>query len=613
MIVTSLAGSVYLIFTPDKEQDEYTTYIPHQEITIATDTEKEIEEDDPFFFKPIITREGNLTKTILYTLKEGEELMYNEYHAMLTGNNQNFAAMIKDNKERQFFIFNGKKTDIEYDADIDYLKVEEPDGYCYTYQSTDGSYMNLFGTIIGPYNELQRLTAVEMNKQRIPTERELFYWYAYKNSEGWWVSSGKNSQIAGPFEKAKLFTLSEEKKQFGYAFLKEGYWYEIIEGKTYGPYEDGSPHAQGGQTEGNNYIFRYSSSGDRMVNHNNTKWGPYRYVGKIYLTPSNDYGFSYTANKEIEYPFYLHINGIDYGPYRYSENRVLFPAPGKFMYKAEGHDQKKYININGEIHGPYEKTKSWDSAYDMSPNGNYIYAYYTKENNTNYLNINGEVISIGQKEIIYAKIKDSGEYIYSYQEKKSSFEEVYYVATGDSLWGPYESYSKSVVGQSLFIADDKYMFGYRKEHQFYVNINGEIQGPFKRLDMDAQYSYLNADGSYKYGFYTGKNENLFICENGNTYPYSAWQKDQLPFSKDNLSDLESREGVVEIYSPDRKYQLEANWYDSYVTVNGEKYGNCTPTQLNYNPNNHSFVWTGIEFEYGYETISLVKYELLLDK
>ncbi len=306
---------------------------------------------------------ANLSRTVLHTLAENEEVYASEYYAAMTLSGNKYAVITYNKQtEKYSFIFNGEY--IVKDAgwvDLVYLKPEVNNSY------------------------------------------SVSYWLEKDWSGDFYVIY--RGVKDGPFENGQLL-------DGGYAYQLAGRWYVNIQGKITGPYTGGFPDHR---TNSGKYAFSYEKDGAWYANINGQSYGPYDNYYSVYspqITESGKYAFGYKKDGA----WYVNINGQSYGPY--SGYYYIYPdrpdlqitESGKYAFSYEN-DGAIYTNTNGtvafkSVYFPGARAYGRGSLEMVSPDQQHsFFSDYSYE----YVVIDGK--KIGNAPAIYAE----------YDEKKKSF------------------------------------------------------------------------------------------------------------------------------------------------------------------------------------------------
>ncbi|MDR0606011.1 MAG: hypothetical protein LBG80_17115 [Bacteroidales bacterium] len=326
---------------------------------------------------------------------------------------------------------------------------------------------------------------------------------------------------------------------------------------------------------------------------------------------------------------------------------------GMYIYCYYNKDEKKvYLNINGNAFGGFDQVKN----YDINNKGDYIYRYV--KDDKDYVNVNGKTVGIHDNIDDYIEefvdgvtailggnnlggascaygfdapiINDKGEYIYAYRTNGQ-----YYISINGHSKGPYEGTWRPYIdnkgnyiypcksGNKFYIVyNDKkdlledvdaslglelvfpdyymtrnghYIYHYNKNGKSYVNVEGQIHGPY-----DKTWGCNNIDENGVYGYCYSKDGKDYICENGKHYLLEQTKQN----SKNILKKIQTDSKTF--ISEDKKNMMLCSSKYSYVLINNQKYGNGKILEATYDSKLNAFYWISVEGK------ELVVYEYKMD-
>ena len=337
--------------------------------------------------------------------------------------------------------------------------------------------------------------------------------------------------------------------------------------------------------EDNAYVITYKENDRYYINYNGVidgdfeditvdKMGSYReYIktkdGAYLITTEKDYDYLYKLagrwyahkngkNKKINFAtdyykknengpykkrnYYVNINGKTIGNHDGISALRLYEN-GNYSYRYE-EDGKGYVNINGNIHGPYDKYyyDGWNPDVDkLTESGEY--AYFYEKNKKSYVNISGKIEG-PYDHVSHLRLYENGKYSYSYE-----LNEKYYVNMNGKIGGPYDNFACYMCDYTYILTESgQYAYDYDINEKNYVNINGRINGPYHFAYLnsgDCSYptssglccgnDYSDALGSTfiltesgQYAFAYLENEKYFLNINGNKKgPYDYCGSDEM--------------------------------------------------------------------------------------
>ena len=370
----------------------------------------------------LCAQDTNLKRNVLFMLGENEEIYYNEYCISQQLNQNRFACIIKNTLNNTYtFIFNGIRiVTSDYLLQVNYLNVNENDGYVISYWDGEEQYLNNRGAV---YENVLDCKFDGSNYEKfwysIVEGKQLNYYVHYKGNK------------AGPFEEVRFdenydYLYQSAGKWYGhkngtnnllpqeddedkiYYFKDNGKWYVNVYGRVSQGYDNVSDlHVD----VGGKYTYKYTSNGKHYVNINGKpSQASDDDISHIQFTENGKYIYSYKNNGK----WYVNINGNSSEGYDYV-HELKITANGKYAYSYEN-DEKEYVNINGKTSSGYDKIGyHWDYYYyggiHITDNDKYAYSYNDK--GKWYVNINGN-ISGGYNRIYGFRMDDKGNYTYMY-------------------------------------------------------------------------------------------------------------------------------------------------------------------------------------------------------
>ncbi|MFA6251953.1 MAG: hypothetical protein WCX74_00900 [Candidatus Paceibacterota bacterium] len=306
------------------------------------------------------------------------------------------------------------------------------DKFAFFYEKDGFQYVNLNGSISGPY---QRSEKKGIPRSLIPSIYESKYGYSFnEENKGWSVNI--NGSISGPYAGATDVDCSKAGCVYAVKEIDDIYFNVFVNDKKYGPYIaiDNNIYI----SDNGFYGFSYISNSKRYVNMNGKVYGPYENVGNGIMYKNEKFYFLYSENGKQ----YVNVNGSSYESIDstvYDYQKSLF----SFSYIK---DSKKYVSINGSEVVSGEQTELAQ---------NHVY----RKDDGYHVNINGQDKGIYARTTpIYTNNKD---YIYGYQTASGQW----YVSINGVDKGPYQN-----VYSQLFISDGHYGFIFQKEGTWSVEI-----------------------------------------------------------------------------------------------------------------------------------------------
>ncbi|MBU4486608.1 MAG: hypothetical protein KKD38_06730, partial [Candidatus Delongbacteria bacterium] len=281
------------------------------------------------------------------------------------------------------------------------------------------------------------------------------------------------------------------------------------------------------------YYIWYEYLGKSFVVINNQKYGYFKSVAKVYLSPE---GSSFAIQYKEAIRHYIKSDGDVYGGYEEISNFSI-NYENKFfgfLFKKETGDY--FANINSKVLGPFESCSDLHYYKEFD-----TYYFFYKQEGVNFVQINNfvfggydsyEILLINKKIVLISstKIKEKEtyhhiivngmgafnnitEYAFSRDKEKYIFSYLklglFHVVTSDYGFGPYKKVSNLSVSQN----GQNYCFVFQKQYDnYYVNINGDIYGPYILVsEVKIENSASN------FGFIYSKNAKYFVNISNNLH------------------------------------------------------------------------------------------------
>ncbi|OGE82833.1 MAG: hypothetical protein A2Y39_04965 [Candidatus Delongbacteria bacterium GWF2_40_14] len=299
------------------------------------------------------------------------------------------------------------------------------------------------------------------------------------------------------------------------------------------------------------FFIWYENFGKTFVVINNEKFGPYRTVNKVFLSPE---GTGYAIQYKDGSLIFIKTEDEIFGGFEDVKN---FHIDNKnnytgYIYKKPGGEY--FVKINSNIMGPFQNCSELEYHADI----NAYYFFYTQDN-VNFIRVNNYVIGGYEKYSIiminkifalvactkektteyqmvvnyiglysnileYALGEDNESYIFAY----TKMGQVNVVANGIE-YGPYRKVSNLCISKN----GTNYCFVFEKQYENnYVNVNGDLFGPYPYVS-EAKIGNLNSNFGFIYqknakwfvnvsnaihGMYEGA-ANLVLSDNGSGFSY----------------------------------------------------------------------------------------------
>jgi hypothetical protein len=459
-------------------------------------------------------------KTVIYTLKEGERIIESKfsfqnpeikYYCLVENSTSPFS-------EKVSLIVNGnliakKSAILKAGENVPYINVYDVKKSCYKYVKNNEVYLHYEGENYGPYED------VELK----PTNLSNKYVIVYKKD-------GKNyvilpdSRLIGPVDKQihKLYLAPESKTYFFITYKNDkydGYFNIFYNGK---------------------YITNYNSR-HVITEH------PY-----IYFNKNGDCIFSI---------FDKNTNGINIciNGNRIAQNcdykNCLLTEKGKYAY-AYYSNNNEYLNVNGsKTYNGYNKI----TGFDINDKNGVIYRYI--KDGKDYVSLNGKILGVYDNTASFIVNSDNISFILT---KEWETDEIF----------PNKVFIKNNFTTPSINNNGDYIYAYRYNGKFYIQINGKSEGPYQEtwrpfIDELGNYAYWCKIDNKQYIIRNGKKEGEF----------------------DNVS-------LPAIKNGKYAYTFTQNnkWY---VNINGSKNGPYDIIENNNNLENDGLFYFNDEGQYAY--------------
>jgi len=515
----------------------------------------------------------NPKRSVLFTLRENEEIYANEYIIAQYFNQNRFACIIYDDMANKLtFVFNGKRiiSDSKYanfslsNRNFSYLNLAEDNGYIFCYNRKDGYYVNCKGTINGPFR------SVLLHPYDDFITSGINYDYYYRLDGKWYGKKGT--------QKPKL--ILQERKAENYCYA-DGADYVFDSHLTKnGKYACVCTH--------NNRDYK------QYININGNISPEYDEITSLYLTESGQYAYAYENDRKR----FVNINGNIYqGGLNVS---LHLTENGEYAYSYSNNNNKYQVNINGDISQEYAYV---DNLF-LTESGKYAYRCSNQEilqRNRLPSYANWQVIINGNASQVYEgvgslRLTESGKYAYTYTSNGKR-----YVNINDNVSQEYDG-----IGYLRLTESGKYAYIYQSNKKWHININDNISPGYD----DVYELSLSDNGEYYYKYVADSDGIIYQNDNG-----KISKTQRLISNYDRLFDFTSK---IELYSTNRESSFLSNreykernaFFSSYkyeyVSIDGKQFGKSPALHAWYDKDKNSFIWNAIE---GRE---LVVYEYKLD-
>jgi hypothetical protein len=264
-----------------------------------------------------------------------------------------------------------------------------------------------------------------------------------------------------------------------------------------------------------NYCFDVKKNGVEFLHTKDGEIGTCRYIGATFGT----YGsvkYTYEESDAIEKKwYYQNAKGTKvYGPIVGRIKKFIDSDTKENIGLIVENGDSLYFYINDKAVGAVLKdsTQNYDFSEwcAFSENGNCI--YYTKQNGTETLFVNGKPIKSASSEFYGLGINNNGQYIFTegmYPKDKSDYDYMFYIHSPDTILGPVRT-----VWNYYFKDNGVYYFSGDDNGSSYIAINNHI---YKNIRDISNIILINKT---QYFFTcTQKQIAKAIC-NGNIYDYS---------------------------------------------------------------------------------------------
>lgn len=409
--------------------------------------------------------QNNLKHEILYTLGKNDTIVETKF--TLNTKDVRYYAVFKDKTTQiEKLVLNDKTISTANEFMIENINLFEYNLPVYKTSKNDGFYCHISGKEYGPYEEAYI--------KRVDKGQRYDYksgFYIQFKQMGLWFVKLPDDRIIGPFNvkweddirelfyddltKSYIITLIVENRDRvsyfnGKEFYRQNHYNDNIEEVFTNKY--------GFCLVRTNATWKYYLNGNKIDESKS-----YLFEGGIAWLNNEENGIAYITNEGIN------INGNLY-EIEGAKDTLLsfcFNSKGQFVL-AFLRDDKMFVNINGKI------TTSYDNPY------HYIYGF------------DG---GIGFSRIGFSKIEETFDMAMDWDGR-------FYDSNTD------QQLSKSVYERPSINNKGDYIFAYILNGQCYVNMNGKIEGPYKRT-----WSPQLADNG-NYAYWCKEKEKEFVVING---------------------------------------------------------------------------------------------------
>lgn len=319
------------------------------------------------------------------------------------------------------------------------------------------------------------------------------------------------------YDDAKLH-LSHDGQNFLFIFKIEGKYFAQTEEKIFGGF-DGIHDAvflRGGRI----FIFRFSNFAMKLklikeenqdyINFNGKIFGPFNRVKEFHFNDNISYYIWY----EYFGKSYVVVNNNKFGEYKAVYKVFLSPEGTSFAFQYKD-GSKQFVRINEEIYGGFDDIKDFSVDYHNKFTG----FIFKKESGEYFAQINGVISGPFENCSDLQYYNEFGVYFYSF--KKDGINSI---RINDFIFDGYESYSIPFISKKIVIISSM------KEKKTYYHIVTNESGAFNNImeyelsaDRENYMFSYEKDGlfyvvttEYEYGPYN-KVSNLEMSRNGKNY------------------------------------------------------------------------------------------------
>ncbi len=273
----------------------------------------------------------------------------------------------------------------------------------------------------------------------------------------------------GPFNFLRNVQIGQDLIGFVYSNNLKDYKVKIND-EEYGPFSSVTDFSISEDSFG----FIFSSNSKDYVRINDEEYGPFDSVRDLTLS-DNYWAFTYTNSSVGDF---IQTKDSLLGPYNHITSQSLSGSTLGYVYREGGENN---IVVDGE------KVEVGSMNVEISKSGRYAFCYF--EDKKGYCNIDGDVY--GPYGTGIGAIVSDKYFIISYVNKTEDGRE-HYKIINDEKYGPYDySYHSK-------LSDDMFAFSYDLEDNSFMNIKGEVYGPYDKSGALA--NLILDDGNYAYSY-----------------------------------------------------------------------------------------------------------------
>jgi hypothetical protein len=406
-----------------------------------------------FLFPVIIFGQTNYTtRTTLYTLQKNEVLSYDEALMHVGINNSNYFMIIDDTLQNtKSFIHNGKiilelKNEDRFWIRSSSLDLSNKNGYILEYSINNQDFLNLNGTILGPYELAKPLFCNKTKENGVFYKLGNKYYFKIKDQKFGPFSGNHNSIFI--HDSNRIFGLEGDEN-----------YTAVVSGANYLEVTDGKRLLLNS---------KYLNDNDNITTS----------IHSLYFNSLNNFGYL-GSNSSTGI---LWINGI------ITQNTDQFYFGDKLICD----NQKGYYLFSNRSQSIYKNgSRLYTEVSNLISENNQGIFIYQGKNNFYYLN-DKVILDYPEAYVFSALIHGNNEYAIGYFINNE-----YFVKTSNKTFGPFNG-----IGEIQFYDNGKLKFTFNKDNLFYTNDNGNISPYFFSSLYPPSFYFLNENESIKYKGHT---------------------------------------------------------------------------------------------------------------
>ena len=368
----------------------------------------------------------------------------------------NYTFSYLASQTERFVIMNGKKYGPFRNETGMLARIDDAGLYFYEFSSVNQEDDNYYVCVNGK--------VIKMDEVDLFQKFDLNY-YAYKKESKWYLYNGSTSE--GPFDEVQLLYTNKAEKRVVYRYRIKDEWFLYLNGNVSGPFINVDLINQSKPFYNYDfYAYYYETAKGRYANINGDIQGPYAYIKRFSVLPDHTYCYAYESGGK----YHININGKNVGgSYGMIDDLVMLEdGTYSFSYREYRQSRDCHVVINGKDSGPYP---GFTDNLRVLKDGKYIAMSYS--NSMNYLLVTDK--SYGPYPSIDTyNLLESGDFTFTASDQTQTKT---MVVINDLCYGPFEEKVFPRIWEG-----GKYLMSVKTEGKYYLMHNGNVLGPFDKLE-----------------------------------------------------------------------------------------------------------------------------------